>query len=89
MVRADLSRLDPLVAAYRRAHPLSRAETAVVYCRNTTSVSQKRCILCGERGPSWCAKWRKTRAAERWEADHERTCPARNSVASQCDAVTA
>lgn len=85
----DLSRLDPLVAAYRRANPRLRAETPIVYARNGTSVAQRKCVLCGERGPTWHTKWRKTRAAENWEAEHERYCPVRNSVTSQCDTVTA
>jgi hypothetical protein len=61
-----------LVAAYRRRHPLSRACGIIVYDRNGV-VRRRRCIICGERGPTWDSRWPKTRRAEAWEAAHVRS----------------
>jgi hypothetical protein len=59
-----------LVAAYRRDNPASRAENILRLRRNSASVKGNECILCGEAGPTWCAKWPKTARARQWEAAH-------------------
>jgi hypothetical protein len=57
--------------AYRKANPRSRAPGAIIYVKNTAKTKRQGCVLCGARGPSWAAEWRKTRAAETWEAEHD------------------
>jgi len=59
-----------LVSTYRAAHPRSRATRILVLALNTSARRQERCILCDAHGPTWCAKWPKTRAAEQWARDH-------------------
>lgn len=56
---------------YRAANSRSRAPAPIILVKNTGSTKQQGCVLCGERGPTWAAQWRKTRAAERWEAQHD------------------
>jgi len=59
-----------LVSAYRSQHPRSRVVSILRYAKNTGVSKQQECILCGARGPSWSAKWKKTKAAEKWARDH-------------------
>jgi hypothetical protein len=59
-----------LVAEHRAKNPRSRAKSIFVFDPNTASRQGKRCVLCNEEGPTWSAKWRKTKRAEEWEAEH-------------------
>jgi len=36
------------------------------YAKNTSSVRQMQCLVCGERGPSWCASYPRTVRATTW-----------------------
>jgi hypothetical protein len=57
---------------YRRRNPKSRAPGPIIYHLNgANGPRQKRCVLCGELGPSWCGKYRMTKRAERWEREHD------------------
>jgi len=60
-----------LLRAYRLANPRSRATSLIIYVRNGASVAQRGCVLCGECGPSWCARFPKTKRAAQWESTHE------------------
>ena len=59
-----------LVAEYRNKNPKSRVIGIVKYIKNGGSVKQMGCVLCGERGPTWCGHWRKTMRAHNWEMSH-------------------
>jgi hypothetical protein len=59
-----------LLANYRRENPSARAPHIVVYADNGGSRKSRRCVLCGTKGPTWCAKYRKTRRASDWEDAH-------------------
>lgn len=60
-----------IVAAYRAANPLSRAVRMFKFVRNGGACKQMGCIVCGEAGPSWCARYAKTQRALAWEAAHK------------------
>lgn len=60
-----------LVAEYRKKNPRSRVVSILRYCKNTSATKQKECILCDEEGPTWASRWRKTKTAEQWEAEHK------------------
>jgi len=71
------SRPGPISARvmhYRRLHPRSRAVDQFKYCRNSSSVKQECCIFCGERGPTYSAKWPKTATAYTWNSEHVDSC---------------
>lgn len=56
---------------YRANNPRSRAPGPIIYARNGSEVRQRVCVLCGERGPTWCARYAITRRAAQWEAEHD------------------
>ena len=56
---------------YRANNPQSRAPSAIIYVRNSGRTRQKGCILCGEKGPSWCGDYPQTVRAVRWESTHD------------------
>jgi len=60
-----------LVAAYRAANPRSRAVSILKYERNGSRTKQMSCILCGAVGPTWCAGYRQTVQARKWEKAHK------------------
>ena len=60
-----------LVAAYRSAHPMSRAQSIIVFGLNTGCRKSRRCILCGTTGPTWSARWPQTVTAMTWEVEHK------------------
>jgi hypothetical protein len=59
-----------LVAAYRAADPSSRIVSIVKYATNTGSRKSECCVLCGAEGPTWSAKYPKTKCALAWARDH-------------------
>lgn len=64
---------EDLLAAHRANNPHSRAIRLVRYCKNTSATKQEQCVLCGERGPTWAAKWPQTKRAVVWAAGHIKT----------------
>lgn len=67
-----MQKSDIRLAAFRLANPRSRAVGRFRYCKNGASVKQRECIFCGDQGPSWCGRYRKTKRATAWESTH--TC---------------
>ena len=59
-----------VVARHRAENPRSRAVGLFKFRRNGGTTKSMACVLCGAEGPTWCAKYRKTQRAERWEAEH-------------------
>src|SRR5262245_48306036 len=59
-----------LLAEYRGAHPKSRAVALTRLIRNGASVRQYGCVLCGEEGPTSCARYRETKRSAEWRRDH-------------------
>ena len=60
-----------LLGFHRTRNPRSRAVGLLRYARNTTATKQLECVLCGERGPSWCSRYPETKRAKDWACEHE------------------
>ena len=59
-----------LVAAYRAIHPKSRVTSILRLEKNTGSSKAYGCVLCGETGPSFSAKYSETKKSRTWCAEH-------------------
>lgn len=57
---------DAIILRYRLANPESRIESITPYRLNTGRRKARRCIACGEGGPTWSAECRETVRAIAW-----------------------
>jgi len=60
------------ISAYRLLNPLSRVISIFRYCRNTSSVKQRECIICGYKTDTWCAEYPRTKCTISEESEHIR-----------------
>ena len=60
-----------LVDNYRTNNPKSRIVSIIKHVHNSACYKQMGCVLCGQSGPRFATKWRKTKQAYAWEHEHK------------------
>lgn len=65
-----MNTVEKKVLEYRKANPSSRAQGPFVLAKNTNATKQKKCIFCGEHGPTWASSYPQTKRAKAWEEVH-------------------